>query len=341
METNVPKFAVHWARQLGESPISLERLQGGINNRVFRCGRGSQQWVIKGYAPTKPGQRDRMQAELEFLKFASEAAPGFTPGVIEVDPKLRCVVLEHVDGEAFPEGVPPSEAEVNEAVRFFRQLNAERALAQRTIHLNAAEGFLRLREHLTNIRERLRQMTCFHLDADSRQEAKSLMRKVYCEFADIEEHTNRMIDQGIVRDEVDPDLLCISPSDFGFHNAIRTNKGVRFIDFEFAGWDDPAKAAQDFVLQPRVPVLQELSPLMHALPPEDRSAIYRRCRAIGPALAIKWVCIQLAVLRPTRLEEMLAVIPEETSQTLVEKRLKSANEYLRRIQEQRTSSRDY
>src|SRR5690606_31707192 len=34
----------------------------------------------------------------------------------------------------------------------------------------------------------------------------------------------------------------LSPSDFGFHNALREPDGaIRFIDFEYAGWDDPAK----------------------------------------------------------------------------------------------------
>jgi hypothetical protein len=69
-------FAEHWARQLGASVRSLERLRGGINNRVFRCGDGNQHWVIKGYAPAQPGQRDRMQAEVDFLRFAAQGGPG-------------------------------------------------------------------------------------------------------------------------------------------------------------------------------------------------------------------------------------------------------------------------
>ena len=45
--------------------------------------------------------------------------------------------------------------------------------------------------------------------------------------------------------------LCISASDFGLHNAIMTERGIVFFDFEFAGWDDPAKAIVDFLLQPQ------------------------------------------------------------------------------------------
>src|SRR5262249_52494804 len=48
---------------------------------------------------------------------------------------------------------------------------------------------------------------------------------------------------------------CLSPSDFGFHNALcEPNGRFRFIDFEYAGWDDPARMVCDFFCQPAVPV---------------------------------------------------------------------------------------
>ena len=44
---------------------------------------------------------------------------------------------------------------------------------------------------------------------------------------------------------------CLSPSDFGFHNAICDVNGVyHFVDFEYFGWDDPAKMICDFILHP-------------------------------------------------------------------------------------------
>ena len=53
---------------------------------------------------------------------------------------------------------------------------------------------------------------------------------------------------------LDPADRCVSPSDFGFHNALREPSGrLRFIDFEYAGWDDPAKLVCDFFCQPAVP----------------------------------------------------------------------------------------
>lgn len=330
-EANIPGFALHWASQLGATSLSLERLRGGINNRVFRCADGCQRWVIKGYAPAQPVQRDRMQAEVEFLRFAALAAPGFTPALIHVDPERRCVVLEHLEGEAFPEGVAPCEGALAEAVEFFRQLNAEPRLARESIQLDAAEGFLSLREHLDNVRERLERMTCTHLDPELRPQAESLLLELHCELTHTEERTSSLIDQGLVGDAINPDDRCVSPSDFGFHNAILTAQGIRFIDFEFAGWDDAAKAVVDFNLQPRVPVPKNHCHLVAAFPIEQRQSLRTRCEALGPILRLKWLCILLAVLQPVRLEQILITTPEETSSILIQKRLNSASHYLGQI----------
>ena len=90
------------------------------------------------------------------------------------------------------------------------------------------------------------------------------------------------------------------PSDFGFHNAIYTDEGVKFIDFEFAGWDDPMKATIDFFLQPQLPVPERP---YYCLDPYTRfeELRYKKMREV---LQLKWVCIILSILNKQRLEEI-------------------------------------
>jgi len=329
-KTAIPEFALHWALRLGANLPSLNRLRGGINNQVFRCSHGLQHWVIKGYADAQAGQGDRMQAEVEFLQFASQAAPGFTPSLIHVDSERRCVVLEHLEGRGFAEGSPPSEAALTDAVEFFRQLNADKKSAKKSILLDAVEGFNSLHEHLSNVRERINRMSSVHLHPQYRPQAETLLSQLNREWAEIERHTTKMIDQGKIINAITPELRYVSPSDFGFHNAIRTPERTYFIDFEFAGWDDPAKAALDFILQPRVPVAKQRSPLLDALPPEHRLTVYRRCEVLGPILRIKWACIVLAVLQPTRLEQIMHNMPEQSPEDLIRNRIERAYSYLRK-----------
>jgi hypothetical protein len=89
-----------------------------------------------------------------------------------------------------------------------------------------------------------------------------------------------------------PTRRILSPSDFGFHNALRPADGrLRFFDFEYAGWDDPAKLICDFFCQPQVPVpLEYWGRVTAAL---GDKALAERARLLLPAYQVKWCCIML------------------------------------------------
>lgn len=90
---------------------------------------------------------------------------------------------------------------------------------------------------------------------------------------------------------------CISPSDFGFHNALLTDDGrLRFIDFEYAGWDDPAKTVCDFFCQPALPVPLEYYGTFIDAVVAGLQEPQKHCQRIDlllPVYQIKWCCILL------------------------------------------------
>jgi hypothetical protein len=94
-----------------------------------------------------------------------------------------------------------------------------------------------------------------------------------------------------------PEERVISPSDFGFHNALRRPDGtIAFLDFEYAGWDDPAKLTGDFFSQVAVPVPlayqnEVLVSVADILP--GRESALRRMHLLLPVYRIKWCCILL------------------------------------------------
>lgn len=325
-----PDFVFYWAGQLGANHNSIEKLSGGINNQVFRCGIGDCKWVIKGYKTVQPGQRDRMRAEFQFLQYARRVAPKMTADLVHVDWDRRCVVLENVEGKAYKEGRTPDADSIATATQFIQLLNREPDLAKRYIQENAAEGFLGLRQHIENVRKRINALSCEHLISGTRRKAEYLLSLIHDNFEEIEEKTEKEISSGGILDKIEPQQRCISPSDFGFHNAIQSSDGVRFLDFEFAGWDDPAKATVDFILQPRIPVIGFGSPLMQAWKPELRHSINRRCEVLSPILRLKWLCIMLGVLDPKRLTEILSIHPDENKERIIEYRLESTISYLKR-----------
>lgn len=323
-----PEFASHWAQELGTARESLVQLRGGINNHVFRCGSHGHHWVIKGYPSQQPGQRDRMQAEVEFLRYAQLVAPGKVPELLVVDTDRRCVVLEHLEGTAYPEGISPPAEDVQAAVDFFRQLNANLGLARQMIRLDAAEGFLSLREHMANVRERLAAMGTEHLESASTSLATELLSQLQKQVDEVQNNIEARIISGEVKDTIDDHLCCVSPSDFGFHNAILTKNGITFIDFEFAGWDDPAKACIDFILQQRNPIATKHLAILSAPYPNTTRQLKSRINVLYNLLRLKWICIILGILNPVRLQRMLASTQEHTKESLERLQLKRCIDYI-------------
>jgi hypothetical protein len=57
-----------------------------------------------------------------------------------------------------------------------------------------------------------------------------------------------------IKTEIPRQERILSPSDVGIHNMLQMENGLGFLDFEYAGWDDPAKFTADWILQPDNPL---------------------------------------------------------------------------------------
>jgi len=128
---------------------------------------------------------------------------------------------------------------------------------------------------------------------------------------------------------------CISPSDFGFHNALaEPNGNIRFLDFEYAGWDDPAKVAGDFFAQLAVPVPSEFfdrfaTEIGHNFSSSEK--ISDRAALLRPAYQIKWCCIALNVFLPVHLARRRFADPGIDEIALKQNQLAKARQLLNSI----------
>jgi hypothetical protein len=133
------------------------------------------------------------------------------------------------------------------------------------------------------------------------------------------------------------DNRCLSPSDFGFHNAIEDEAGtMRFIDFEYAGWDDPAKMVCDFFLQIEVAVpldyLTEFTESVTALESQPEN-LQHRIRLLFPVYKLKWCCILLNEFLPTPSARRRFSRMEEDVNRRKESQLAKARQMISRIME--------
>src|SRR5205814_4733466 len=95
--------------------------------------------------------------------------------------------------------------------------------------------------------------------------------------------------------EISREARTLSPSDFGFHNMLRRPNGeLAFLDFEYFGWDDPAKTVSDFILHPGMELPHSLKQQFFAGALAVFSGspkIEARVRAVYPLFALKWATI--------------------------------------------------
>ena len=278
----------------------LEPLAGGANNRVCLVRAPERSLVLKSYFLHAADGWNRMRAEWEFVRFAWGAGLRALPEPVAEDSAHGLALYGYVDGRQLEPGEVDAGA-VAQASAFFSALNRHREAARNLG--NAAEACFSIAEHLRTIDRRLEELARIEArepeDADARAFVRSALLPAWKEIrSGIMAAAGSDVDAAL-----DPALRCVSPSDFGFHNAIRTPEGVlKFIDFEYAGWDDPAKLIADFFSQVALPVSPDLFDTfageVAAAAGDESGAIPARAALLLPAYTVKWCCILLNEFRP-------------------------------------------
>ena len=264
------------------SALRLARIPGGRNNRVFEIEGASRALVMKEYFRDS---RNRLAAEWAFCRYAWEGGIDAVPEPVAADRDEGIAVFAQLPGRR----ISPSELgrdEVAQAAEFAAALQRDRSRADLP---EAAEACFSIDEHLALIDARVSR-----LRASYDPEVGDFATELAAVWAEIGARLRERGDRKV------PQERHVSPSDFGFHNALVDEaRRVRFHDFEYAGWDDAAKLICDFFCQPEVPVPLEHFDLLASGPLADAA---ERAAALLDAYRVKWCCIVLNEFLPTGAE---------------------------------------
>lgn len=280
------------------SVVGLTRLAGGRNNRVYRLDiAAGESLVLKRYFSDPRDPRDRLAAEWGFLQYAWSRGVRAVPQPLASDPVSLSGLYTFVPGRKL--GVSElGAAQVDAAIDFVLAVNAPPR--QPLALAPGSEACFSIAEHLETVERRVARLADLdsgvpHADNAQHFVAEVLLPAWKATRARIAEAATRA---GLSLDRVlAPEACCISPSDFGFHNALVDRDGtVGFLDFEYAGRDDPAKLVSDFFCQPEIPVplgyhAHFVSRLADGLGLDEAGRT--RCRFLLDAYRIKWTCIVL------------------------------------------------
>jgi hypothetical protein len=287
-------------RLLGRAPQRLRPLPGGGNNRVFRAELEAGPVLVKAYYRSEDDARDRLGAEFGVLSHLWRHGVRCIPEPLAADPASQVGIY------GFVEGTPLAAADVRgeDVLALAELLGAMWRLrdAAGAETLGPASEATFSSADLVDLIERRRARLLDALGAEPA--ARQARRFLESDFAAaFEAGRQRALAGCDAHRLLPPDERTLSPSDHGFHNAIRARDGgLVFVDFEYAGWDDPAKMLADGCLQPEVPLppLQRGPFLRRCLellgPPR---ALARRLRLLYPLWALKWCLILLNEFVPS------------------------------------------
>jgi len=280
-------------------PFTLQPLPGGANNRVFRALAEGSLLLLKAYFHHPQDARDRLASEFSFCRFAWENELRSVPRPLAADFENHLGLYEFVHGRMLQAGEVSGD-HVRQACQFWRSLNQLKDRPNAHSLPPASEVCLSIGQHLDCIGGRIKKLARIDESGPIGTEAADFVRtQLMPAWGIVSESTrwraslmNLSLDEELKKQQQG-----LSPSDFGFHNTIMEADGsLRFVDFEYAGWDDPARMICDFFCQPQVPVPKGLFDWFstEALTDFVDSDLHmKRSLLLLPVYRIKWCCIVL------------------------------------------------
>lgn len=276
------------------SPFDTERIRAGRNSEVLLLRNQQGQWILKHYYQHVSDRRDRLGTEFGFLAFLQDSGVCGVPRPLGADRDLGCGLYSFLPGTR-PGAI--ASAHISQAAGFVREINQHRRSASAQRLPKAADACVSWQDHLNLTESRLSQLLATTPTVQLDFEAHSFVRhQLLAYWAELKSKISREVALGELAGPLTSGDQIISPSDFGFHNTLENEGRLSFVDFEYAGWDDPAKLICDFICQPELPVSagqgsQFQNELLLDMP--DSDGVGHRVKYLLPVHRVKWCCIML------------------------------------------------
>jgi hypothetical protein len=326
------QIAEEASRLVGWRVLSAVPVRRGGNNRVFKLMGRDSSAILKIYPTHKEDPRDRLGHEFGALSFLARHGVAEVPRPIASDPARHCAAYEWIDG------VPPADigaAEVDELADFFIRLQALRECDGADALPEGATPALSPASVAAQLAKRLERLTAVIMPgSEVAQFVETKLRPAIGCAVD-------RLRWGAAAAKLDFEaalparLRVLSPSDFGFHNALRRPTGrLAFLDFEYFGWDEPAKAVADVMLHAGMSLSRELAlrylaRVADALSPTD-PGFSDRFTLFFPALRAIWCLILLNEFLPERWARRVLAGAADDRMTAQTRQLTKARDMLTR-----------
>ncbi|HJZ98513.1 MAG TPA: aminoglycoside phosphotransferase family protein [Candidatus Solibacter sp.] len=294
-DESIAKWTRVAERLLGVEGVTLENIDGGRNSRVYHLTGPSGEYCFKTYFRHASDARDRMDTEYSALRFLWDNGESCVPEPVAASAADDCAIYEWIDGERIEE---PTAAEITAATKFIARLHRLKNRPGADRLRPASEACFSGAELVACLRRRLEPLA-------AREDPAELVSFIKDELVPTLETVcvrSRMMLAAVYDQELPREHRTLSPSDFGFHNALRRRDGgVVFLDLEYFGWDDPVKLICDFMMHPGMKVPADLKCAFASTVLREFPETVDRFEALFPLYGLKWCMILLNEFLPEHL----------------------------------------
>jgi len=268
----------------------IEKLKGRGNSIVIKtCLKGGHKSILKIY-PQLDGN-NRLLTEYRSTTILNNLALDCVQRPISINKDLGIATYEWIEGGQVNKY---GRREVEQLLAFLSQLHDMRdAEPFRSLSM-AADSCTSCLSVENQIKRRLSEL---NKARENFPELEEFLRdKFYPAFREIVLWSRAFWPNGNSYNRpIERSELTLSPSDFGFHNALILKSGkLVFHDFEYFGWDDPAKLISDFSHHAAMNLSKEIEEFWF----QESAKIYGhelidRLRAVWPLHGLNWCLIIL------------------------------------------------
>jgi len=281
-----------------DMPIeTLEKVSGRGNSRIYkvRSKEGSSH-ALKIYPGSDAAGRSRLTTEYNAIGFLRSHGFDALPKLVSMEENSNFGLYSWIDGSRVDIA---DQTALQQAVDFIFRLHE---ISRQEVHSQislASEACLSLAELVRQVEARLQRLQVVSGGYPSLQEF--LEKEFQPLWQDVTLYAKEEWPESSKTGELQECYRILSPSDFGFHNAISEDGRLTFIDFEYFGWDDPVKLTADFLWHPAMRLEHEIASVwqnaMLKLFADDPD-FARRLNVAMPLYGMRWIMILLNEFLP-------------------------------------------
>ena len=275
----------------------IKTIKSGKNSKIYIINTGKKKIILKSYYGKKTL---RIKKEFQFYRYLNKKNIKNVVTPIAFDFKKNFAVLPYIDGNKI------YKVQNKHIIQFSNFINK---INQKNIHSKkiglAVEGINNRKNHITICQNRIDKLKLVDKKSAVKRELHLFLnKKVIPTFKVLKSRIN---DKKIFyqpKYKLYKKDMIVSPSDFGFHNAIEKKKKLFFFDFEYGGYDDPVKLICDFYCQPNQKVSFKQKKIFKKLIIKKHKKYKDLDYLISELLPVhhlKWCCIILNEFLPSKL----------------------------------------